>query len=76
VATTEIQVQSVHAATADWQESIHWLINTGVVEHDFTVDALGVKISAGVRKTIAGDLTLDNGDILQVVSRSGGAGGH
>jgi nitrite reductase (NO-forming) len=35
------------------------LYNSGTVEHDFTIDALGVKISTGAGKTAAGDFTVD-----------------
>ncbi|MBO0883485.1 MAG: nitrite reductase, copper-containing [Mycobacterium sp.] len=36
------------------------LQNTGSVEHDFTVDALGVKLSAPAGKAATGEFTLDN----------------
>jgi nitrite reductase (NO-forming) len=35
------------------------LHNTGTVEHDINVDALGVKLLAGAGKTTAGEFTLD-----------------
>jgi nitrite reductase (NO-forming) len=35
------------------------LYNSGTVEHDFTIDALGVKISTAAGKTAAGDFTVD-----------------
>jgi nitrite reductase (NO-forming) len=35
------------------------LVNIGPVEHDMTVDALGLKLHAATGKTVSGDFTLD-----------------
>ena len=37
------------------------LANKGTVEHDITIDALGVKIHAGVGETVSGTVTAEAG---------------